>query len=212
MTLRAILVWLLFSGAAVASSDSTLPPEVETYVADRELCEHFRQEPAEGGTPEDDERREFVRESIEIHCAGTDRRLAALKRRHAGNPSVLSRLGKYEIASEAACIAASACAPLAAASPSLAALQGAWWRDCEDPAAEFLVEGESYSGDFAGSYGLTLTGEVLVFTEGLVDGHGTDVTHRPLSFEILRVNDTELVMRPMSSNDRVGDWRLLSCR
>ena len=87
-----------------------------------------------------------------------------------------------------------------------------WWRDCEDPAAEFLIEGETYSGDFAGSYRITLTGNVLVFTEGLVDGHGTDVTHEPLSFEILRVNGEELVLRPMTGNDHVGDWRLLSCK
>ena len=101
--MKTFLVLLVFSSAAVASGSSTLPPEVESYIADRELCEHFRQEPADGGTPEQDKRREFVRESIEIYCAGTDRRLAALKRRYVSNSAVLSRLDNYEIASEGPC-------------------------------------------------------------------------------------------------------------
>jgi len=102
--MRTILALLAFSSAtAMASGGSTLPPDIASYIADRELCEHFRQEPADGGTPELDERREFVRESIEIYCPGTDRRLAALKKRYAGNAAVMSRLVKYEIASEGPC-------------------------------------------------------------------------------------------------------------
>lgn len=94
---------LAFSSAAVASETPTLPPEVQSYIADRELCEHFREEPADGGTPEQNKRREFVRESIEIYCSGTDRRLAALKKRYTGNPAVQSRLAKYEPAIESPC-------------------------------------------------------------------------------------------------------------
>ena len=101
--MKTFLALLAFSSAAVASGSSTLPPEVESYIADRGLCEHFRQEPADGGTPEQNQRRGFVRESVEIYCAGTDRRLAALKKRYGGNSAVLSRLDQYEIASEAPC-------------------------------------------------------------------------------------------------------------
>lgn len=101
--MKTFLVLLVFSGVALASDSPPLPPEVESYLADRELCEHFRQEPADGGTPEQNERREFVRDSIEIYCAGTDRRLAALKKRYAGNAVVQSRLEKYEVVIEAPC-------------------------------------------------------------------------------------------------------------
>lgn len=101
--MKTLLMLLAFSTAAVASERLTLPPEVNSYIADRELCEHFREEPADGGTPEQDSRREFVRESIEIYCAGTDRRLAALKKRYADNSAVQSRLGKYETAIEGPC-------------------------------------------------------------------------------------------------------------
>jgi len=100
---QTLAVLLAISGAAQAADTSALPPEVKSYIEDRELCEHFRQEPFEGSTPEQVERREFLQESVEIHCAGTDRRLAALKKRYVGNRAVLSRLESYEIASEGPC-------------------------------------------------------------------------------------------------------------
>ena len=103
--MKTLVVLLAISGVAQAADTSALPPEVKSYIEDRELCEHFRQEPFEGSTPEPEqvERREFLQESVEIHCAGTDRRLAALKKRYIGNRAVLSRLENYEIASEEPC-------------------------------------------------------------------------------------------------------------
>ena len=50
----------------------------------------------EGTNPEQLKRREFVAESLEIFCAGTDRRLAALKRRYKSNAEVMKRLNQYE--------------------------------------------------------------------------------------------------------------------
>lgn len=73
-----------------------LPPDVDAFVRDRDLCDHFRGEPTEGVSREDVERRDFVRESVEIHCPGTDRRLAALKRRYARDQGVMKRLAAYE--------------------------------------------------------------------------------------------------------------------
>ena len=101
--MKTLAVLLAVSGAALASDTTALPPEVKSYIEDRELCEHFRQEPSEGNSPEQIERRRFLQESVDIHCAGTDRRLAALKQRYAGNRAVLSRLESYEIASEGPC-------------------------------------------------------------------------------------------------------------
>jgi hypothetical protein len=101
--MRTFLALLAFSSVAVASDASTLPSEVQSYIVDRELCEHFREEPADGGTPEQNKRREFVQESIEIYCSGTDRRLVALKKRYTGNSVVQSRLAKYEPAIEEPC-------------------------------------------------------------------------------------------------------------
>jgi len=42
------------------------------------------------------ERREFLLDSFDIYCAGTDKRLAALKRRYKDNPAVMRRLSEFE--------------------------------------------------------------------------------------------------------------------
>ena len=104
--MKTLAMLLAISGAAQAGTASPVPPEVRSYIEDRDLCEHFRQEPFEGNTPEQVERRRFLQESIEIHCAGTDRRLAALRKRYSHNRAAMSRLENYEVASEGGCAAA----------------------------------------------------------------------------------------------------------
>jgi uncharacterized protein YndB with AHSA1/START domain len=69
-----------------------LPEEVTHFLKEREACEHFLGEPVEGRTAEQRQRRDFVADSIDIHCAGTDKRLAALKRRYAGNHAAMAVL------------------------------------------------------------------------------------------------------------------------
>ena len=91
------LLWLF---ALSITPTVALPPEVTAFVADRDVCEHFRGEPIDGDSPEQIARRAFVQESLEIYCAGTDRRLAALKKRYAGNTAIMSALGGYEQAIE----------------------------------------------------------------------------------------------------------------
>ena len=95
---------------------------------------------------------------------------------------------------------------------SLDLLQGGWWSDCNDPAVEFRISGSQYSGDFEGSYKVTLSGDVLVFNDGLTDGHSIGVTHNPLSFQILNVTDKQLILRPLSGKPGVGEWHLESCK
>jgi len=94
---------------------------------------------------------------------------------------------------------------------SLDSVQGSWWSNCDNPAVEFLIIGDEYSGDFAGSYKLKLTGDILVFNDGLTDGHSINVTHDPLLFRILTATETQLVLRPLPGNPYIGDWHLQSC-
>jgi hypothetical protein len=114
-----------------------------------------------------------------------------------------------------ATVVAQACPPDAPREPmvpiSLAALQGGWWSDCADPAVEFLINGNRYAGDFLGEHPLVLTGDVLVFADGLVDGHGVDVSRTPLSFRIMATGDGRLVLRPLHAAAHVEDWHLRSC-
>jgi hypothetical protein len=91
---------LFFLGFALAASayagNDPLPPEVAAFIKDRDACDHFRGEPHEGNSPGQIERREFIFESLEIHCPGTDRRLAALKKRYKNNAEVMRHLNSYE--------------------------------------------------------------------------------------------------------------------
>jgi hypothetical protein len=94
---------------------------------------------------------------------------------------------------------------------SLDALQGAWWSDCDAPAAEFVISGDEYFGDFEGSYRVKLTGDVLVFNDGFADGHSINVTHLPLEFRILELTDERVVLSPLPGNLFTDDWHLQSC-
>lgn len=70
---------------------------MSAFIEDRTACEHFMGEPYDGGdAPELVERRKFIVESFDIYCAGTDRRLAALRMRYRNDPAVLQRLKQYE--------------------------------------------------------------------------------------------------------------------
>ena len=94
---------------ALASSPLPVPEDVgpvgdvDTFIAERDVCEHFLGEPTEGSSQEQIKRREFIRDSIDIYCAGTDRRLAALRRRFAEYPAVIARLAPFETSIEAPC-------------------------------------------------------------------------------------------------------------
>lgn len=90
------LLCMVTSSGATYAGDGRLPNEVRRFIEDRESCDHFRSEPFEGTSKEMVERREFLIQSVQIYCSGTDRRLAALKARYKNNKSVMSKLNKYE--------------------------------------------------------------------------------------------------------------------
>ncbi|MBI5909120.1 MAG: hypothetical protein HY848_04085 [Betaproteobacteria bacterium] len=95
--MRRFLIILGFALATSAhASNSPLPPEVAAFIQDRDACDHFRGEPYEGNSPGQNERRGFILESLKIHCPGTDRRLAALRKRYKHNAEVMRRLNNYE--------------------------------------------------------------------------------------------------------------------
>lgn len=98
---RALSIYLAMFAAAAAAG-SALPPDVQAFVAQRDVCEHFRGEPwASGNEPEVKERREFIFMNIKKFCAGTDKRLADLRRKYRDDPRVIDRLGDFEDTIEA---------------------------------------------------------------------------------------------------------------
>lgn len=94
---------------------------------------------------------------------------------------------------------------------SLDSIQGAWWSSCQDPAAEFVVDGDEYSGDFLGTHKLELSGDVLAFKSGLADGHSIDLSHTPLFFRVVSTGQGQLVLRGLSEVDGSKDWHLQAC-
>jgi hypothetical protein len=95
--MRALLFLILIARLALASAEGApIPEEITSFIKEREICEHFRGEPTEVSGPDQVQRQNFIIDSWDTYCAGTDRRLAALKRRYSGNPTVLKMLNKYE--------------------------------------------------------------------------------------------------------------------
>ena len=95
-----VLIVGVLSSVVVAEE---LPREIENFVWERNLCDHFRGEDYEGGTPSREERRNFILESLEMYCSGTDARLRALKTRHRDNASVQHILSTYDEEIERKC-------------------------------------------------------------------------------------------------------------
>ena len=93
MRARLVLAATLVIGVAHAQG---LPEEVARFLEERRTCEHFLGEPVEGRTSEERERRDFVADSIDIYCSGTDRRLAALKHRYAADGAAMAALNALE--------------------------------------------------------------------------------------------------------------------
>ena len=95
--MRAAALFLFCMSVSLATrAQEKVPVEVSHFIEERDICEHFLDEPYDGNTRDLMERREFIQESIEIYCAGTDRRLAALRKRYKNNPEVIKRLKRYE--------------------------------------------------------------------------------------------------------------------
>ena len=80
----------------LSAQAQVLPAEVTRFFQERETCEHFLGEPVEGQTPEQRKRRAFVADSVDIYCSGTDKRLAALKRRYASHKATMAVLRPLE--------------------------------------------------------------------------------------------------------------------
>jgi hypothetical protein len=83
---------VLLLGAAAAEAGDALPPDIRAFQKDRQSCEHFR-----GEEPYDAERKRFIDAALARYCAGTDQRLATLKRKYASNKAALKALSPYAV-------------------------------------------------------------------------------------------------------------------
>ena len=70
---------------------AALPAAVVAFQKQRDACDHFR-----GEAPYDKPRAAFLKAQLAKTCSGTDRALAALRKRFAQNPDALAALKDYE--------------------------------------------------------------------------------------------------------------------
>jgi hypothetical protein len=97
-------------------------------------------------------------------------------------------------------ICASCVSTQAAPQFTLLDMQGAWWASCEQPAADFVLEGSRLFGDFDGESQANLVNNEL-FVD---DGHG------PISYwRLVQVSPNKLTLRP--TGEQGPDWVLHKC-
>ena len=68
-----------------------LPADAAIFIERRDACDHFRNE-----DPYDVRRAAELKIRLAESCTGTDKELAALRRKYAGNRRVIDRLARYE--------------------------------------------------------------------------------------------------------------------
>jgi hypothetical protein len=77
------------------------PLDVRAFLDDRDLCDHFRSEPwPESHSAEDRARRNELVHKMKTTCAGTDRRLAALKHKYRAHAVLVKLLSEFETSIE----------------------------------------------------------------------------------------------------------------
>jgi hypothetical protein len=82
---------------------------------------------------------------------------------------------------------------------TLADVQGFWWENCSDPAAQFAIQGNRYFGDFEGEFKAHVEHGVLRVDRG----------SETQSFHILDASPTELRLHPLAESRTA--WVLRSC-
>jgi hypothetical protein len=85
------IVYICLAAAFPAWADERLPEDVARFIERRDGCDHFRGEEAY-----DEERRQFLLQKMIETCKGTDRQLAALKKKYRGQKQVMEKLSGYE--------------------------------------------------------------------------------------------------------------------
>lgn len=85
--LGSVLLLVALSAPAFAQ----LPRDVESFIRQRESCDHWR-----GEEPYDAARKREITRGLCAECTGADSRLLRLKRKYAGNHAVSSALAEVE--------------------------------------------------------------------------------------------------------------------
>ena len=83
---------------------------------------------------------------------------------------------------------------------TLGDVQGYWWESCDDPAVQFAIQGDRYTGDFEGEFKVRVESGMLV-----IDPNSGSTP----AYRIVAASPQHLVLRPISGPAQ--DWVLRSC-
>lgn len=80
-------------------------------------------------------------------------------------------------------------------------VQGFWWERCDDPAVQFAIQQDRFSGDFEGEFKVRVDQNTLSIEQ----------LHKPaLEYRILAASPRRLVLRTLHEATS-GDWVLRTC-
>lgn len=87
-----LIILLLIPISTIAAELSfNIPDDVAVFIEKRDLCDHFRGEPAYN-----EERKKFLLKNIMELCTGSDSNLSSLKRKYIANKKVVKLLSVYK--------------------------------------------------------------------------------------------------------------------
>ncbi|WP_395402820.1 hypothetical protein ACHMW6_30940 [Pseudoduganella sp. UC29_106] len=89
--MRTALLLLMAAALTASAEPAGLPDDVSAFLAERESCDHWR-----GEDGYDADRRAEISWSVCQYCAGTDRKLASLKKKYRLSKQVMDRLTGLE--------------------------------------------------------------------------------------------------------------------
>ena len=84
-------------------------------------------------------------------------------------------------------------------------IQGVWWESCDDPVAAFYISGDTYGGDFLGTYIIKLSGNMIEFDHGLPEGHSINPNGVPQGYLILSANKQKLTLQHLENDGSAFD-------
>ena len=80
-------------------------------------------------------------------------------------------------------------------------VQGFWWERCDDPAAQFVIQDDRFSGDFKGEFKISVDQNMLRIEQ---------LQKPTLEYRILAASPRRLVLRPLFEATS-PDWVLRTC-
>jgi hypothetical protein len=85
-------------------------------------------------------------------------------------------------------------------------VQGYWWDNCGDPAAQFAIQGNVYFGDFAGQYKVRVKNDTLI-----IDADTGTSMEIARSLRIVSIKPGRMILRNIDADANDKGWVVRFC-